>query len=88
VSGTKGHSGGTRQGAGPPRRYVITKKPYIGFEARSRPQPLTSISDLTICIAEADGRRGIVIDDIWYGSGEALAIAEYVEQYREWLRCV
>jgi hypothetical protein len=61
------------------------KIPIALYAPCSEPEPLTPESDLTIYRAEADERRGIVIGDIWYGYGEAIAIAEYVAQFRDWL---
>ena len=57
---------------------------------RSEPEPLTSQSDLTICLAEMEVdeyevRRGIAIGETWYSYSEALAIAEFVKHHQHWL---
>lgn len=80
--------GGKRKRAGRPRQYV--RVPTQFHVERSEREKLTPESDLTVCIAESEmdenvTRRGIVIGEVWYGWSEALAIAEFVEQYRKWL---
>jgi hypothetical protein len=71
--------GGRRSGAGRRRQYI--KIPATFHTERSERQPLTPESDLTICLAEADGRTGIMLGDIWYGDAEALAIAEFIDTH-------
>jgi len=71
--------GGRRSGAGRRRQYI--KIPVAFHRERSERQPLTPESDLTICLAEADEREGIMIGDIWYGVAEALAIAEFIDTH-------
>lgn len=73
--------GGRRSGAGRPRQYQHIKIPVTFHTERSERQPLTPESDLTICLAEADGRTGIMIGDIWYGTAEAVAIAEFIDKH-------
>lgn len=80
--------GGKRERAGRPRQYV--RVPTQFHVERSEREKLTPESDLTICIAESEMdenvmRRGVVIGDIWHGWGESLAIADFIERYREWL---
>jgi hypothetical protein len=80
--------GGKRPGAGAKRRYL--KVSLQGHAERSEREQLTPESDLSICIAEMDGedgRRGVMIGDIWYGAVEALAIARYLNRrkYKIWL---
>ena len=88
MSGKKGMvgSGGQRQGAGRPREYIYKKVPIRGFVQVTEPAQLTPESDLTIQLAEMEhGHRGIKVGDLWYGYSEALAIACYVEEHRQWL---
>lgn len=80
--------GGKRERAGRPRQYV--RVPTQFHVERSEREKLTPESDLTICIAESEmdenvTRRGIVLGEVWYGWGEALAIAGFVERHRKWL---
>jgi hypothetical protein len=80
--------GGKRPRAGRKRQYVRVEKKF--YTERSEQEPLTSYPVPTICIAETevdegDTRRGIVIDEVWYGADEAIAIAQFVQTYRSWL---
>jgi hypothetical protein len=84
--------GGKRPNTGRPRQYGrkdIKVRTKFHIE-RSEREPLTPESDLSICIAEVEAdendiRRGVVIGDIWYGAKEAIAVADFVDRYRDWL---
>lgn len=69
--------GGARTGAGRPRRYSWTQ--ISEWHA-------IQDTDLQVCIACEDDRRGIVVRDpinkpVWYGENEARGISAFVQEY-------